>query len=112
MCRTPILAVALHTLLLAYPARADLVTPDVIYVPPDALVTDQYRSLGLVFKAYAEPGEFGPVPYGTHTRGASWWGLTLFGTAMYQTVNFVVPGTDDPATTDTLRIRVISAYRS
>jgi hypothetical protein len=109
---SPVLAAALFLPLLARPARADVITPDMVGLTPDVLITDQYRGLGLVFKTYAEPGEFGPRPYGTHDLGGAWWGLTLFGTAMSQTAEFVVPGTGDSATTDTLRLQIASAYRS
>src|SRR5262245_27074937 len=101
----PILAAALLALLLARPTRADVVTPGMIGLAPDVLVTDQYRGLGLVFESDAVPGEFGPIRFGTHALGGlgGWWGISLMGsTAMSQTVEFVVPGTSDPATTDTL----------
>jgi hypothetical protein len=101
--RLPLLAAVLCALL-ARPAGADRVTPDMASVPWDTPVTDQYKRFGLVFRQDW---------YATFNMGG--WASGTPDTLMpagTQSVAFVVPGTDEPATTDTLRLRISSAWES
>src|SRR5262245_38216677 len=106
MTSLPLLA--LLCALLAGPARADLITPDMVNLPYQAHVTDQYESFGLVFHGDRDEDA-------THVDGG-WKSLYPAGeyavNGAYQTVSFVTPGTGQPAATDVLRVRITSAFNS
>jgi hypothetical protein len=124
-------AVGFVGLLCARPALADLVTPGSISPRPSGWVTDQYRGLGLVFypvypdsianQYHSNVATFYDGGWSSYTTGEStatgstpWtWLLTQPGVpAGTQTVGFVMPGTEAPATTSSLRIQVYSAEQN
>jgi hypothetical protein len=103
-------ALLFAALLPATTARADLVTPGSISPAPTGWVTDQYKQLGLVF---APPSWAGTLYDGgwtslTTNSGSPdpWMGVP----AGYVSVSFVMPGTGDPAKTDSVRVRLYSNF--
>lgn len=102
MPRRHLLAAVLCALL-ARPAVADLVTPGMASVPWDTPVTDQYKPFGLVFHHHGWAATYG-----------DWSSLTTDSMvpAGIQSASFVVPGTDRPATTNTLRLGISSIWQS
>ncbi len=107
-------------------ARADLVTPDSISPAPLGWVTDQYKRLGLVFNPQYGGWPAGIWAVGTYNLGGAWTSETTMPNrdpngvpigpgdpgvpAGIQSVTFVMPGTGAPATTDSIRVHVLSPF--